>query len=134
MKIFADKMSEKRKVYLYHFNYRNDDDRKRKKGVYHGSELKYLFSKLPMNASNTDKDISEIFHMRVVNFIKTGNPNTDGENQTLISWPLYNIQDRAVLKIDVFSGIEKLEDYERLNSLEQIFFYDDSEDEPVPNR
>ncbi|NLK85127.1 MAG: carboxylesterase family protein, partial [Aeromonadales bacterium] len=56
------------------------------------------------------------------NFIKTGDPNTDGVKTTLLKWPKYDNEKHYVFKVDTFSTVEKYELLERLDALEQIIF------------
>ncbi len=122
MKIFADNLSQKQKVYFYHFDYVPNKDKKYGTGVAHSSEIKYSFNNLPKDASDKQKDIAQVFHMRLVNFMKTGDPNYDGNMRTLIKWTPYNTEDNAVLRIGSYTGIEPFKLKDRLDKLEKIIF------------
>lgn len=122
MKIFADNLSSTQKVYVYHFDYIPKSDKADGIGVHHSSELKYAFNNLPNNASDKTKDVAEVFHLRLVNFLKTGDPNSDGSMSTLIKWKPYDSNDSAVLRIGSYTGIEEFKLKEKLSKLEEIFF------------
>lgn len=122
MKIFADKLSQKQNVYMYHFDYATKNDLSFGTGVRHGSEIKYAFNNLSKESSSEQKDIAQITHMRFVNFIKTGNPNFDGKNSTFLTWPKYDKENKAVFKINTLSGIEKFTIFDKLERLEKEIF------------
>lgn len=125
MKAFADKLSQKQNVYMYHFDYATKNDLSFGTGVRHGSEIKYAFDNLSNESSNEQKDIAKITHMRFVNFIKTGDPNSDGSNKTFLTWPKYDTKDKAVFKINTLSGIEKFNLFDKLEMLEKEIFKDE---------
>ncbi len=116
-KIFLDKLSEKNKVYAYHFDFST-----RNGVVPHISELPYTFNTLNEKSSELQKDVADIVHKRFVNFIKTGDPNTDGKQKTLLRWPKYESKHKYVFKFDTFSTVETYQLYERLDKLEQIIY------------
>jgi para-nitrobenzyl esterase len=57
-----------------------------------------------------------------VNFLKTGDPNSDGAMSTLIKWKSYDSTDNAVLRIGAYTGVEEFKLKEKLTKLEEIFF------------
>lgn len=122
MKIFADNLSLTSKVYVYHFDYLPKSSKGDVTGVHHSSELKYAFNNLPKDASEKTKDVAEVFHLRLVNFLKTGDPNSDGTMSTLIKWKAYDSNDNAVLRIGSYTGVEEFKLKEKLAKLEEIFF------------
>ncbi len=120
MGIFARELAKHNRVYMYHFDYKTKNDAKYRTGVRHASELKYAFGNLPENATDKQRDVSKVMHMRLVNFIKTGDPNFDGSSKTLINWPPYESEHRMVLKIGSFTHIEPFALEERLTRLEKL--------------
>ena len=119
MKIYLENLCENVNAYAYHFDF---SPNKELTGVNHAKELRYAFDNLPKNSSSMQKDIATVFHTRLVNFIKTGDPNTDGVKTTLLKWPKYDNEKHYVFKVDTFSTVEKYELLERLDALEQIIF------------
>ncbi len=122
MKIFADNLSSTQKVYVYHFDYLPKSSKGDITGVHHSSELKYAFNNLGKDASDKSKDVAEVFHLRLVNFLKTGDPDSDGAMSTLIKWKPYDTNDNAVLRIGSYTGVEEFKLKEKLTKLEEIFF------------
>lgn len=122
MKIFADNLSKTQKVYVYHFDYLPKSSNKDGSGVHHSSELKYAFLNLPQDASDKTRDVAQVFHMRLLNFLKTGDPNSDGSKNTLIKWKTYDTTDSAVLRIGSYTGVEEFKLKDKLLKLEEIFF------------
>jgi len=131
MKIFADKLSRRNKVYLYHFDFISPNSYGKKYGVAHSGELRYVFMNLKPDSKKTEKDVAEVVNMRWVNFIKTGDPNFDGRSATMITWPNYTEKQRVALKLGTFTIIEPFALEERLNRLENIIFKRSNEDAPV---
>ena len=74
------------------------------------------------DASQKSRDVAEVFHLRLVNFLKTGDPDSAGEMTTLIKWKAYDSNDRAVLRIGSYTGVEEFKLKEKLSKLEEIFF------------
>jgi para-nitrobenzyl esterase len=122
MKIFADNLSSTQKVYVYHFDYLPKSSKGDITGVHHSSELKYAFNNLSKDASDKSRDVAEVFHLRLVNFLKTGDPNSDGAMNTLIKWKSCDSTDNAVLRIGAYTGVEEFKLKEKLTKLEEIFF------------
>lgn len=77
----------KSRSYLYQFTRRPDTGKARKLGVYHGSDLAYVFGNINKSEGYNDLDIelSEKMTAYWVNFARTGNPNGRG----LSYWPGY---------------------------------------------
>ena len=63
--------------------------------------LPYTFNTLNEKSSDLQKDVADIVHKRFVNFIKTGDPNTDGKQKTLLRWPKYESKHKYVFKFDI---------------------------------
>lgn len=122
MKIFADNLSATQKVYVYHFDYLPKSSKGDISGVHHSSELKYAFNNMSKDASQKSRDVAEVFHLRLVNFLKTGDPDSAGAMSTLIKWKTYDSNDRAVLRIGSYTGVEEFKLKEKLSKLEEIFF------------
>ena len=74
------------------------------------------------DASQKSRDVAEVFHLRLVNFLKTGDPDSAGAMSTLIKWKSYDSNDRAVLRIGSYTGVEEFKLKEKLSKLEEIFF------------
>ncbi|MEN6620659.1 MAG: carboxylesterase/lipase family protein [Smithella sp.] len=77
----------KSRSYLYQFTRRPDKGKAGKLGIYHGSDLPYVFGNLNKSEGYNDLDVelSEKMMAYWVNFAKTGNPNGRG----LFYWPGY---------------------------------------------
>lgn len=113
MKLFADELSKKANVYMYHFAY-GPDDVDRSGGVSHCRELRYAFNNLKEHASEKDYEVAQKMHERFVNFIKFSDPNIHEEagnkvNNYLIKWPVYETDSPYVMRIDSFMRPEKFE-------------------------
>ena len=113
MKLFADELSKKANVYMYHFAY-GPDDVDRTGGVSHCRELRYVFNNLKDQATEKDHEVAQKMHERFVNFIKFSDPNIHEEagnkvNNYLIKWPVYETDSPYVMRIDSFMRPEKFE-------------------------
>ena len=113
MKLFADELSKKANVYMYHFAY-GPDDVDRSGGVSHCRELRYVFNNLKDQATEKDHEVAQKMHERFVNFIKFSDPNIHEEagnkvNNYLIKWPVYETDSPYVMRIDSFMRPEKFE-------------------------
>ena len=68
----------------------------------HAMELRYVFNTLPEEASQVDKDISDLISDYWVQFATTGDPNRAG----LPPWPTYDVdtQQHQIIGVDVGQG------------------------------
>ena len=121
MKIFADNISKSAKVYMYHYSFAEKEDLSYGFGVYHGIDLPSVFNSYDSPSEN-QKKISSIFHKKLVNFIKTGDPNKEETKTYPIDWPLYTRKSPNVFRFDKISGIEELKIKDRLEKLEKIIY------------
>lgn len=122
MKIFADNISKTNKVYMYHFDYAPEYMMRTPYKVGHASEIAYVFNNLQKNATKTQRQVADVFHRRVVNFIKTGNPNTDGNTEEKIIWNTYEENNSSVFRISDRQHMEAFKLKDRLEILESELF------------
>ena len=88
----------------------------------HASEIAYVFNNLQKNATKTQRQVADVFHRRVVNFIKTGNPNTDGNTEEKIIWNTYEENNSSVFRISDRQHMEAFKLKDRLEILESELF------------
>ena len=122
MKIFADNISNKNKVYMYHFDYAPEYMLRTPYKVGHASEIAYVFNNLQKDATQTQRQVAAAFHRRVVNFIKTGNPNTDGIIEEKTIWSTYEKNNSSVFRISDSQHMEPFTIKDRLDVLESEMF------------
>ena len=122
MKIFADNISKKNKVYMYHFDYAPEYMLRTPYKVGHASEIAYVFNNLQKDATQTQRQVAAEFHKRVVNFIKTGNPNTDGNTEENTIWNTYEKNNATVFRISDKQHMETFMLKDRLDILESELF------------
>jgi para-nitrobenzyl esterase len=91
-------------VYRFRFDHPSPGDRfhPASAGVFHSSEIEYVFGNLNVRPAAPWKDedykLSELIQSYWINFAKTGNPNGPG----LPEWPAYNAADNwPVMHLDV---------------------------------
>ncbi len=126
MKPFGDALADAgMNVYAYRFNYETKENTTALLGAHHGSEIQYAFGNLPDNAADEQKQLSNQLFTRWVNFIKTGNPNSD-EKTLDVEWQKYNAQKPSVLKLDKSIDFEPMEDIDLVTYMEDIMFSGDS--------
>lgn len=121
MKIFADNISKSAKVYMYHYAFAEKEDLAYGFGVYHGIDLPAVFNSYETPSEN-QKKVASVFHKKLINFIKSGDPNKEETKSYPIDWPEYTRKSPKVFRFDKFSGIEELKIKERLEKLEKIIF------------
>jgi len=97
-------------VYLYHFTYKGDWIEDPFLGVYHSSELEYVFANAwpPLVHHFWPKDtyISNAFGTYWSNMIHVGNPNGHSLDDALPDWPAYNSTTQINIVIDYPVGSE----------------------------
>jgi len=89
---YADSLSGRNNVYLYHFGYADPMVEPTGLGVVHGSEIRYITHNL-MDFINKNSDATSMANMMQaawVNFIKTGNPNKEKGLTNGSSWEKYS--------------------------------------------
>ena len=121
MKIFADNISKSAKVYMYHYAFAEKEDLAYGFGVYHGIDLPAVFNSYETPSEN-QKKVASVFHKKLINFIKSGDPNKEETKSYPIDWPEYTRKSPKVFRFDKFSGIEELKIKDRLEKLEKIIF------------
>lgn len=101
----ADIQSEFADTYMYQFTFETESCQKSGLGSMHMLELPFVFdtveeSEMKPFYDTPDKEalqkIRNVMHPAWVNFIKTGNPNGDGEE----TWPKYETETKKVYQID----------------------------------
>ncbi|MCI6938991.1 MAG: carboxylesterase family protein [Succinatimonas hippei] len=121
MKIFADNLSKSTKVYMYHYAFAEKEDLAYGFGVYHGIDHRAVFNTFT-SPSQKQKMVASVFHKKLVNFIKSGDPNKEDQKSYPIDWPKYTKNSPNVFRLDKISGIEELKIKDRLEKLEKIIY------------
>ena len=118
VKVFADNLAETNDVYMYHFDYASDKESPY--GVTHASEIQYAFKTLDSKAKEQDTKVAGTTHKLWVNFIKTGNPNYDGEHFIDKAWLKYKKGSALVYRIGEECSVEPFAIKERLEKLGKL--------------
>ncbi len=118
VKVFADNLAETNDVYMYHFDYASDKESPY--GVTHASEIQYAFKTLDSKAKEQDTKVADTTHKLWVNFIKTGNPNYDGEHFIDKAWLKYKKGSALVYRIGEECSVEPFAIKERLEKLGKL--------------
>jgi para-nitrobenzyl esterase len=90
-------------------------------GSHHSSELPYIFGTLdtlagrPLTAS--DRQMAQVMQAYFLNFIKTGNPNSNG----LAAWRAFNPAANEVMGLNLTSGMRPIASPERLNAWRGVY-------------
>lgn len=120
MKPFGDSLSEMGgNVYAYNFDYAGAADKEAGLGASHGSEIIYAFGNLPEDATEAEKQLSDEFHSRMVNFIKTGDPN-NGDVPTDIKWPKYDPDKNMTMIFNEELTVDNMPDKDNLDFMLDI--------------
>lgn len=83
-------------VYAYKFNYATEANIETGLGAHHGSEIACAFGNLPDDATDEQKALSKEMFTRWANFIKSGDPDTEGG----VAWPKYDAGGTQMLLLD----------------------------------
>lgn len=118
VKVFADNLAETNDVYMYHFDYASDKESPY--GVTHASEIQYAFKTLDSKAKEQDTKVADTTHKLWVNFIKTGNPNYDGEHFIDKAWLKYKKGSALVYRIGEECSVEPFAIKERLEKMGKL--------------
>ena len=118
VKVFADNLAETNDVYMYHFDYASDKESPY--GVTHASEIQYAFKTLDSKAKEQDTKVADTTHKLWVNFIKTGNPNYDGEHFIDKAWLKYKKGSALVYRIGEECSVEPFSIKERLEKMGKL--------------
>ena len=118
VKVFADNLAETNDVYMYHFDYASDKESPY--GVTHASEIQYAFKTLDSKAKEQDTKVADTTHKLWVNFIKTGNPNYDGEHFIDKAWLKYKKGSALVYRIGEECSVEPFAIKERLEKMGEL--------------
>jgi len=118
VKVFADNLAETNDVYMYHFDYASDKESPY--GVTHASEIQYAFKTLDSKAKEQDTKVADTTHKLWVNFIKTGNPNYDGEHFIDKAWLKYKKGSALVYRIGEECSVEPFLIKERLEKMGKL--------------
>lgn len=107
-------------AYLYYFDQHPDypaDSPQAGHGSSHGSEMAYVFQHLRPNATESDKEISELMATYWTNFAKTGDPNGSG----VPAWPKYDDADPVSMYFSGTAHTGPVPSLESLKVLDEYF-------------
>ncbi len=123
MKPYADALAENgQKVYGYRFNYETAENKENGLGAHHGSEIQYAFGNLPEEADTEQQKLSDEMFTRWVNFMKSGDPNTDGQTSAEVKWPAYDSKNSQMLIFDTEITTSEMPGKEDMIFMEDIMF------------
>lgn len=110
----------KGKVYVYYFDQLNRSPKvpeALRRGAFHGDETRYVFGTHRDRFNPTENALGDIIMDYWVNFVKTGNPNSQG----LPYWTEFNEQEASVMNFKDGAHLVKLPNYSKLQLIDDYY-------------
>jgi para-nitrobenzyl esterase len=123
-KVFADTLSPDNKVFMYNYNFVAPNNPRSVLGAYHSAEIAYTFNTIAIKdlTGEENEKIAQEMHLRWVNFIKTGDPNTGVKLPTSTQWPQYDTAQSQVLLFDTEITAGTLPDKDNLDFAAELLY------------
>jgi para-nitrobenzyl esterase len=123
-KLFADTFVPHNKVFMYNYNFVAPNNPRSVLGAYHSSELPYAFNTIGIRdlSGAENEKLAQEMHLRWVNFIKTGDPNSGAKLPTPTQWPQYDTAQSQVLFLDNDITAGALPDKDNLDFTAELLY------------